>query len=135
MVTAVLTAEPHADQLPPASPIPKFVPTLTDGTIVLDALRRADAAALAALDDEAGRRTFGVADPTSPMTVDVAARLIERWASDPDEQCFAVRRNDALIGVVSSRAEVGGWVAVLSVAIAGSARRAGLGRRALRLLA
>jgi RimJ/RimL family protein N-acetyltransferase len=135
MVAAVLTAEPFVDMFPPASPIPKFIPTLTDGTIVLGALRPADATTLSSMADEAIRRTLGSVDPTSPMTVEAATWLIDRWAIDPDEHAFALRRDGALVGIATARAEVGGWVAVLAVCVAPAARHARIGTRALRLLA
>jgi RimJ/RimL family protein N-acetyltransferase len=135
MVAAVRTVEPFTDVLPPASPTPTFPPTLTDGTIVLGALHPTDAAVLAAIADEAIRRTLSGVDPTSPMTVETATRLIDRWAIDTDEHAFAIRRDGALVGVATARSEVGGWVAVLAVSVAPAARRGGIGTRALRLLA
>jgi len=135
MVTATLASEPTTSHIGLDRLIAKLVPSLTDGTIVLDALRPADAAALAAMDDVEIRRAFGAIDPTSPMAVREAARLIDSWAASDDEIAFAVRREGSLAGVVTVRSEVGGWVAVLTVRVAASARRARVETRALRLVA
>ena len=135
MVTATLASEPNTSHIGLDRLIAKLVPSLTDGTIVLDALRPADAAALAAMDDVEIRRAFGAIDPTRPMPVSEAARLIDSWAASDDEIAFAVRRDGSLAGVVTVRSEVGGWVAVLTVGVAASARRARVGTRALRLVA
>jgi RimJ/RimL family protein N-acetyltransferase len=134
MVSATLASEPLPSRVTDR-PATRIVPSLTDGTIVLDSLRPSDAAALAAMDDVEIRRAYGAADPTSPMPVSDATRLIDSWSVAGDEVAFAIRRDGALTGVATIRSEVGGWVGVLSVRVAAKARRARVGTRALRLAA
>ena len=135
MFTASSASEPRTTRADLDYLIARLTPSLTDGTIVLDALRWSDAAALAAMDDIEIRRAFGAADPTTPLSVTDTARLIEAWSTAADQITFAIRRGGSLVGVATARFEVGGWVATMSVLVAPSARRAKVGTRALRLLA
>lgn len=120
---------------PPAG----VVPTITDGTLVLDGLRRDDAIALVAVHDERIEPALEPSPVEPPLSLEEATGLIDTWASEwadeTGQRVFAVRRDGALIGVVKARISLGGWLATLDVRIAPSARGKGSGVRALRLVA
>ena len=124
MVTT-LAAEPLATSPDIERLLATLVPSLTDGTIVLDALRSSDAAALAAMDDAEIRRAFG-ADPGSPMPVADAARRIDAWAAalglanvrsaialDVTTEVWPVEAADALL--CSNMIHIAPWAAAVGL--------------------
>lgn len=114
--------------------------TLTDGVVTLSTLRGQDAASLVAIDDDWIRRAWG---RPYPLTIDLATSLVDEARgrflvnAPPIYRTFAIRegREDGgLCGIVLVRRLPSDAAAFrVPIFVGPSARRRGIGRRALEL--